>query len=597
MEPIITENKPVSGITIVQDENVGEFTQFINRKEQIKINIISGSIYVYTNVDAPVNKPFKIYTSNQKDEILKSLKKISNLNKDDMRDIETIFAELTDESEEPRSELNILLEYVEANMELFHDEIGEGYAVFKLNSSVLPIRGGEFRDILNVEYKNATQGCVSSRTMDDIIDTLDSMSRKEGVEHKLHNRICSYNEAFWFDCGNSKAVKITKEGWEIVSNPPIYFRQDKKHVAYDTTTFDKNGDAKLLLDFTQLKGDSEKQDVLFITHTISTFIPDIIWAASIFSGIRGSSKTTKSLMQKKLVDDCGKYCLMDLDKEKKNMRLMMVKNHMVVFDNMDRLNRSQSNLLCKAVTGGADSERMLYTNAEETLFSYKLVVGMTAIEMPVNQPDLLERCILITDKKPSVVESEAAFWIRFEENKGKIMGGIFNTISNAMSLIDDVKLEETPRMIDFTRWGCAISKALGYTQEDFLESYQISTDKLNEDLMDSNIFCTIIIKLMENIPEWTGNMASLLQQMRIIGKRLSIDEDLMPKAPNALSRKIHELSPLLIKKGIEIIETKNMHKDYIFTNKDCVKPLCGKCKEVLTWINAKDGEICSKCKM
>lgn len=41
----------------------------------------------------------------------------------------------------------------------------------------------------------------------------------EGMEHKLHNRVAWHDGAIWYDLGNWKAVKVTKEGWEIVDEP------------------------------------------------------------------------------------------------------------------------------------------------------------------------------------------------------------------------------------------------------------------------------------------------------------------------------------------------------------------------------------------
>jgi len=62
-----------------------------------------------------------------------------------------------------------------------------------------------------------------------------------GKKYELYNRVCWYKDALYYDLTNEKwqVVKITKDGWSIIDNPPILFRRhthQKQQVLPDIDT-------------------------------------------------------------------------------------------------------------------------------------------------------------------------------------------------------------------------------------------------------------------------------------------------------------------------------------------------------------------------
>lgn len=64
------------------------------------------------------------------------------------------------------------------------------------------------------------------------------------------------------------------------------------------------------------------------------------------------------------------------------------------------------------------------------------------------EADLLDRAILLGLKRinPDARLSEDEFWKTFNDHRPRLLGAVFNVISEALKIIDEVELEWHPRM-------------------------------------------------------------------------------------------------------------------------------------------------------
>ena len=133
-----------------------------------------------------------------------------------------------------------------------------------------------------------------------------------------------------------------------------------------------------------------------------------------------------------------------------------------------------------------------------------------------------------------------------------LFGAMLDALSNAMDKHDSIRLEHLPRMADFAKWGCAIAMALSYSQQDFLSAFEQNEKDRNNEVLDDNSVADMVTKLMEGRKEWEGNMTGLLIRLTEVADDNGIDVKgkYWPKAPNALSRKLNEVSTNLAAEGI-----------------------------------------------
>jgi hypothetical protein len=143
----------------------------------------------------------------------------------------------------------------------------------------------------------------------------------------------------------------------------------------------------------------------------------------------------------------------------------------------------------------------------------------------------------------------------YEKERPRIVGGIFDVVSKAMTIYPTVKLDNFPRMADFVGWGCAIAEALGYTRQQFLDAYYRKVQDQNTQVLYESLVAGAVIQLMETESAWEGTPSALLHKLVEIAVEQGVDvgkEKDFPKAANVLSRKLNRLKTNLADEGIEV---------------------------------------------
>ena len=111
-------------------------------------------------------------------------------------------------------------------------------------------------------------------------------------------------------------------------------------------------------------------------------------------------------------------------------------------------------------------------------------------------------------------------------------------------------------MADFARWGCAITRALGQEEEDFMRAYDENIRAQNEEVIHADPVAASVLAFVDGrLPEWCGTATQLLTELRSAARKAGIEPDTCgdwPSAPNALSRRLREVEPNLREAGITI---------------------------------------------
>jgi hypothetical protein len=304
----------------------------------------------------------------------------------------------------------------------------------------------------------------------------------------------------------------------------------------------------------------ENQKLLLLVYIIACFIPDFPHPIINIYGVQGSAKSTLSKLLRKIIDP-SVIEVSSFPKDAAEIIQQLAHNWFICFDNVSHVSVPISDLLCKAVTGMGFSKRELFSDDDDFVYRFKGCIGLNGINLVAERPDLLERSILLEletiAKEKRKTEKEVLE--EFEVARPAILGGIFDTLVKTLAMIENVKLESSFRMADFTRWGCAIAKALGYQQTDFLSAYGENIEMQNRRVLHDSLVAMAIIELMDRSPNWEGTAAALLKEIKEIAILQDVDvkrEKSFPKAANALSREMKKLEPNLAEAGVIISREK-----------------------------------------
>jgi hypothetical protein len=216
-----------------------------------------------------------------------------------------------------------------------------------------------------------------------------------------------------------------------------------------------------------------------------------------------------------------------------------------------------SDTLCRAATGGGFTKRELYTDDQDIIYNFKRCVGLNGINIAAQRGDLLDRSLLVglADIPRKKRRTEEQLLKDFEACKPYILGGILNTLVKAIREYDFVQPKELFRMADFTKWGCAIAKALGKTEQDFLEAYATKVKLQIEEAAHSSPVATVLIDYFSNHKTWNDTPSTLHKTLLKHAKEMGIStrQKAWPKAPHILVRKLNELAPSLKALGLEVV--------------------------------------------
>jgi hypothetical protein len=176
---------------------------------------------------------------------------------------------------------------------------------------------------------------------------------------------------------------------------------------------------------------------------------------------------------KKRLIDPDKIELLTVPQEKSEFVQQQYHNYLTVYDNIKTTPYWFSDEVCKAITGAGSSKRKLYTNDEDVIYSYKRCIIINGINNSLTEPDALDRSILTEFERIPDEKRKEEFGVEaeFEEMKPKLLGYILDILVKTLQIKPTVQLHNLPRMADFTVWGEAIARAMGYNPMQFVNAY------------------------------------------------------------------------------------------------------------------------------
>lgn len=458
--------------------------------------------------------------------------------------------------EQKTSDKTIALQILEATEQngivLFHNQYKDGFVSLTGDGSeILRLRSKQFLLWLSNFTREKLGQTPSRNTLQNVIQVLEGNAIFNCSRYDLYIRIAEYEGAIWYDLADGKAVRITKDGWEIVDKPPILFQRVSHQVQQIHPLPGEKTDS--LRTFINIR--SEEEYLLFLVCLISYFIPNFPHPIMLLYGSQGAGKTTPLRLLKLLIDPSHLRTLSAPD----NLRefIQIASHHYFFFlDNLSYLPNWLSDALARAVTGDGFSKRELYTDDDDIIYSFQRNIGLNGINQVVQKADLLDRSILIgleritKDKR----RTEKEFWAEVEKRKQYILGGIFDVVAGALREHPKIHLNEHPRMADFAEWGCAIAIALGYSEKDFLTAYYNNINKQNDEAIEASPVGMAVMAFMENKPVWEGESSELLRELEQITDKLKINTKTQdwPKSASSLSRRLQLIHSNLVEQGIMV---------------------------------------------
>lgn len=170
-----------------------------------------------------------------------------------------------------------------------------------------------------------------------------------------------------------------------------------------------------------------------------------------------------------------------------------------------------------------------------------------------NAGDLRDRSVIVElpSIPPERKRTEREFYRELEAMRPRVLGALLDATSAALRNLNEVRLEEVPRMADFAAWVTAAEEALPWKPGAFLRAYSSNRAEANVLSVDTDPLAASVQEFMVAREHWTGTATELYTALCQM-----VDEDVRrsrawPGAPNSLSDRMKRIAPALRGSGIQ----------------------------------------------
>ncbi len=433
---------------------------------------------------------------------------------------------------------------IKKGITLICDKSGEAYATVSVNGHLenWKVRSAGFKRWLRgIWYEEHSKG-IAGNFIDEALDTLEAKAVHEGQRCEVYIRVAHKDGAIYIDlCDDAwQCVKISSEGVSIVQDAPVKFVRAFGMLPLPEPVIGGNAINKLgkLRDLLNVSDITWKRIVAWI---LSTYSEGPYWIL-ILTGEQGTAKSFATRLIRLTVDP-SLFELLTAPKEQRDVIFSAVNGHVLAIDNLSGIPAWLSDLLCGVATGTATRMRAYHTNdGTEVAFIAKRPTVLNGIDLAVRD-DLTSRSLLGPLSPITSQKDEKELRKQFESILPEVLGGIFEILVDVLKNLPNTK---TPaiRMADAGKWVTAAEKALGWTEGEFLRVYEGSRNETVELAIESDIFGTALIELLQKHPNWTGTWKELSNVLLMEGEHYAQPRN-WPTTGKAIAGRLRRLAPAL----------------------------------------------------
>lgn len=416
----------------------------------------------------------------------------------------------------------LVKEFIGSGVELFHDEVEMPYAaiVEGQRRAIYRVRSTALKDRLAFISFTKFGEAATSETISSAINVLAGSARYQGNEYPLSVRTAWHESAIYYDLGDWRAVRITREGWEVEERPPILFKRfsaQKEQVEPEL-----GGDILDILPLINIQ--DEALQLLYVTDLVAGLIPGIPRPVSIFHGPQGSAKST-ALRYKRALVDPSEVPFLTMPKDVDAFAQAGSHNLCLFYDNVTSLPQWLADCLSRFCTGDGSIKRTLFTDDDDFIFKSQGIGGLAGINLVVTQPDLLDRSLIYAMRR--VTDSnrleEKELDARFDTLKPKLLGAMFTALSAAMSTRELIIPTSLPRLADYAVWGCAVALGLGFSEEYYWNAIGTNVEMQSTEALEASPVAQTIVAFMQDKTTWQGPPSELYAMLNDIAESMGIN--------------------------------------------------------------------------
>jgi hypothetical protein len=274
------------------------------------------------------------------------------------------------------------------------------------------------------------------------------------------------------------------------------------------------------------------------------------------SGEQGTGKSLKARMLRSLIDP-HTASLRSLPRNTRDLYIVAMNGHVLVFDNISSISAEISDSLCRLSTGGGFSTRALFTNTDEVIFDGQRPIALTSIADVASRSDLADRLVIVRlemipdeDRRP-----EEELLAAFEKARPGILGALLDAVSHGLMQLPHTRLNRLPRMADYALWVRACETAI-WQAGMHMAAYESNRGDAVDTVLDADPIAMMLRQHMECRREATTTATELLAALGGLAPDHVRRGRQWPATARGLSGQLTKLAPALRRVGIRITHSR-----------------------------------------
>jgi len=413
-----------------------------------------------------------------------------------------------------------------------------------------PLADSEFSDWLLHQFFIEKKKAPSVSALKATIRTLSAHAKFEGARYDVHLRTAKLDGKIYLDIGDLEwhAVEVDTTGWRIIKDSPVRFRRTAGMAALPMPA--RGGSIEQLKSLVNLNGDGF---VLYVSCILDALYPSHPHPVLYLAGEEGSTKSTVAKIARSLIDP-STVPLRNLPTNVRDLYVSVRGSYFLAFDNVSVISAAISDALCQIVSGSGFGTRKLSTDTAQTLISGQRPVIITGLLNAINRSDLADRAVIIPMSRIPDDQrcTEGELWGNFEGQRSQIFGALLDHMVCGLRRLPDVRLARLPRMADFAQWSVATE---AFPSGVFIEAFERAAAEANETVAETDPVAIAVAAFMMGRDCWSGTAAELL---RVLSNHDSAEAQpstwtTWPREPSSFGKKMRLATPVLRKKGVEVV--------------------------------------------
>jgi len=427
------------------------------------------------------------------------------------------------------------------------------------NPTCYPLNGQDFRNWL--QYHAYQHGDVlKAEDLSEIQSQLNAYARFEGEKMVVHLRAAQVDEnTVELDCADDDNIRVRLAAGEVTilkfGSEVLFYQSPTQQ---PLTIPAAEGNWRALLPFLNM---AEQEKLLFIgwlTYILahprgkSVGYPVLV--------VKGEQGAGKSFLCKSIVRglvDPNLSGIQLFPKDPKDLVISSQNAHVLIYDNLRKLTKEWSDVLCIAATQGTLSTRKLYTDSDENVMHLHAPVVLNGIHNFVEEPDLASRCLNIQLHPMDAErrEHEAVLETRLNNSLPSIFRGLLELAAKGLQIADQTEVIHPERMLGYVRWLAALEQIMELPAGELQLAYRHNLSQTMLDTIQENLLAYTVLKFAKNYIDvpWQGRPQDLLTTLEAHApRRLRSHTSQWPQNAISLSKRLSALHKALTAQGVKL---------------------------------------------